>query len=317
MTGAAGFIGSHMAKSLIDKGNDVILVDDFSSGSVQNLRDLGVKKEYVVGDLQNYSFARQALKRADVVYHFAADIGNVEYLHGSEQRELLTMESNLVIDANVFRACVENKVRSIMYASSVSVYPIDEQAGGDTYFAEEDTERKINPEGGYGWAKFTAEKQLSMMKDVHVGIARIFHAYGKNIYLKSDRSQVMASLIVKTIKSTDGKIVVWGDGSQRRCFVYIGDVIDCLNRLYDHSQDSNLTVNVGSQEEVTINNLAKMTVEISGKRIELEHDMTKPSGALQRRPDLRRVKEKLGWEPKTPLSVGLKETYAWAASRVA
>lgn len=317
ITGAAGFIGSHAVKNLIDKGHDVVLVDNFSSGSVQNLRDLGVKKGYVVGDLQNYSLAKQALKGADVVYHFAADIGNVEYLHGSQQRELTTMQSNLLIDTNVFRACSENKVKSIMYASSVSVYPIDEQVGGDRCFKEEDSERKINPEGGYGWAKYIAEKQLAMMKDVHIGIARIFHAYGKNIYLKGDRSQVMASLMVKAAKYPGDKFVIWGDGMQRRCFVYIDDVIDGLNRLYDYvSTKENLTVNIGSQEEVNIDGLAKMIIELSGKRIEPEHDLSKAHGALQRRPDLKRVKEKLGWEPKTPLISGVKETYEWAAARI-
>lgn len=317
VTGAAGFIGSHVTKSLIDKGYDVVLADNFSSGSVQNLRDLGVVKGYVVGDLQNYSFARRAIKGADVVYHFAADIGNVEYLHGSGQRELITMQSNLLIDANVFRACLENKVKSLMYASSVSVYPIDEQVGGDRYLEEEDSERKVNPEGGYGWAKLIAEKQLSMMRDVHIGIARIFHAYGKNIYLKSDRSQVMASLMVKAIKYPSDKFVIWGDGRQKRCFVYIDDVIDGLNRLYEYvTTKENLTVNIGSQEEVTIDGLAKLIVNISGKHIEPEHDLTKPYGALQRRPDLKRVREKLGWDVKTSLTSGLKETYSWATSRV-
>ncbi len=316
VTGAAGFIGSHAAKNLINRGFDVILVDNFSSGSKQNLLDIGVGKECVVGDLSDYSFAREALNEADAVYHFAADIGNVAYLHGTPQRELVTMETNLVIDANVFRSCVENNVKTIIYASSVSVYPIDEQTGGDRYFQEEDSERKINPEGGYGWAKFIAEKQLSMMKDAHIGIARIFHAYGKNIYLNQDRSQVMASLMVKAIRYPSERFVIWGDGTPRRCFVHIDDVIDALDRLYDYAtKRGNLTVNVGSQEEVTIEELAEKIIEISGKKITPEHDLTKPHGALQRRPNLRRIKKELDWEPKTLLSFGLKETYAWAASR--
>ena len=265
VTGGAGFLGSHIAARLEGAGEEVSVVDDFSAGSVQNLWDGGLRKKAVVGDLWDRRFASRSLRGADVVFHFAAEVGSVEYLHGSSRSELAAMQANVAIDANVLRACVENRVKTVIYASSVSVYPFDRQQGGNAVFKEEDAEEKVNPEGGYGWSKYVAEKQLSLMKDTRVGVARIFHAYGKNIYLNPDRSQVIGSLIRKAVNYPKEGFVVWGDGSQRRCFVYIDDALDAIFRLRDHvERKGDLTVNIGSTEEVTVGSLAEKVAGLSG-----------------------------------------------------
>ncbi len=317
VTGGAGFLGSHVVRRLLDDGHQVSIVDDFSSGSVENLKGLGISQECIVGDLKDAAFAAKSLRGAEAVFHFAAEVGSVAYLHGSAAKEVATLQSNLAIDVNVFRACLENRVRRIIYASSVSVYPIDEQQGSRVKFRESDADRKVNPEGGYGWSKYVAEKQLSMMPEVASGVARIFHAYGANIYLKPDRSQVIASLIRKAVDYPREGFAVWGDGSQRRCFVYIDDVMDALFRLYDHTEKrGSLTVNIGSTKEVTVKELARLTVELSGKNIPISFDPSKPTGALNRTPDLTRVRRVLGWVPSTPFREGLERTYAWAEGRL-
>jgi GDP-D-mannose 3',5'-epimerase len=317
VTGGAGFLGSHVVKRLLKDGHSVSIVDDFSSGSVDNLRGLGVDQGCVVGDLKNYDFARRSLEGAEAVFHFAAEVGSVAYLHGSDAREVATLQANLAIDVNVFRACLENRVGRVIYASSVSIYPIDEQMGSKVKFKEEDSERKVNPEGGYGWSKYIAEKQLAMMPGVSAGVARIFHAYGENIYLRPDRSQVIGSLIRKAVRYPKEDFVVWGDGSQRRCFVYVSDAVDALFRLYDHvGRNGSTTVNVGTNEEVTVRELAGMTIGLSKKEIPLKFDVSKPTGALNRMPDLERVKKVLDWSPTTGFAEGLERTYAWAQSRL-
>jgi len=183
-------------------------------------------------------------------------------------------------------------------------------------FKEVDVEPRINPEGGYGWSKLIAEKQLEYMPDVSVGVARIFHAYGKNIYMRPDRSQVIASLMRKAIRFPEEGFLVWGDGSQRRCFVYIDDAVDVLFRLERHAdKKGSLTVNVGTTEECTVEELAKLIIKISGKKIPLKYDKSKPTGALNRMPDLTRVKKTLGWSPTTKLADGLTNTYEWATTR--
>ncbi|MGH9918666.1 MAG: NAD-dependent epimerase/dehydratase family protein [Nitrososphaerales archaeon] len=317
VTGGAGFLGSHIVRRLSDEGRDFSIVDDFSSGSLRNLADLGVRRKCVVGDLRDYAFARRSLRGADTVFHFAAEVGSVSYLHGSNARELAAMQSNVIIDANVFKACLENRVRTVIYASSVSVYPFDEQLGSHTRFREEDAERKVNPEGGYGWAKYIAEKQLSLMSDISCGVARIFHAYGKNIYLKPDRSQVIASLIRKAVRYPAEDFVVWGDGSQRRCFVYIDDALEALMKLEKHVMDrGSLTVNVGSTEETTVRDLAERVIGLSKKDIPLRFDESKLTGALNRMPNLDRAKRVLGWTPTISFSKGLKATFDWAERRL-
>ena len=316
VTGGAGFLGSHIASRLIRQGHAVTIIDDLSAGMMKNLQDLGVSQKCVVGDLRNYEFARESLRNSETVFHFAAEVGSVDYLHGSNAKELAAMQSNLVIDANVFRACAEEGVGTVIYASSVSVYPFDKQRGQHVKFREEDADGRLNPEGGYGWSKYLAEKQLSYMTDVSVGVARIFHAYGTNIYMRPDRSQVIASLMRKAIRYPREEFVVWGDGRQRRCFVYIDDALDALFRLLKHvEKKGSLTVNIGSTEEVTVLELAKKIIKLSGKRIPLKLDPAKPSGALNRMPDLSRVKATLGWRPKTPLADGLTETFEWAVTR--
>jgi nucleoside-diphosphate-sugar epimerase len=317
VTGGAGFLGSHIAKRLMDNGHEVSIIDDLSSGSIQNLMDLGIRQECFLGDLKNYQFAKESLRKAETVFHFAAEVGSVSYLHGSNARELAALQSNLVIDANVFKACLENGVRTVIFASSVSVYPFDEQLGSRGQFREEDSERKVNPEGGYGWAKYVAEKQLSLMPDRSYGVARIFHAYGRNIYLKPDRSQVIASLIRKAVRYPDEDFIVWGDGSQRRCFVFIDDVLDALMRLEKYVRErGSLTVNVGSTEEITVRDLAELIISLSKKDIALKFDDSKLKGALNRTPNLERIKSVLGWSPTTLLSEGLEETFDWAEKRL-
>jgi GDP-D-mannose 3', 5'-epimerase len=318
VTGGAGFLGSNLARRLLDDGHEVSILDDFSSGSIENLSDMDIMQECLTGDLKEYGFAKESLRGAETVFHFAAEVGSVAYLHGSAAKELAALQANLVIDANVFRACLENNVRSVIYASSVSVYPFDEQAGSHVQFREEDSERHLNPEGGYGWSKYMGEKQLALMPDTVFGIARIFHAYGTNIYLRPDRSQVIASLIRKAIRYPREGFVVWGDGTQRRCFVYIDDAIDALMRLWVHAEkQGSLTVNVGSTEEVTVRELARQIVSLSKKEIPLDFDESKPTGALNRMPDLERVKKTLDWAPTTSLSEGLAKTFEWAETRLA
>ena len=318
VTGGAGFLGSHIVKRLLDEGHEVVIIDNFSSGFKENLSELGVEKECVVGDLREIDFARDSLKGADTLFHFAAEVGSVAYLHGSRESEVDALQSNLLIDAAVFRACRENNVRTAIYASSVSVYPADEQMGSHAVFREEDSDRKVNPEGGYGWSKYVAEKQLGLMPDMHVGIARIFHAYGQNIYLKEDRSQVIGSLLRKAIRYPKQDFIVWGDGSAKRCFLYIDDFLDALFKLLQYiERKNNLTVNMGATEEVSIGALAKMIVTLSKKDIPIRFDKSQPTGVRSRVPDLGRVSSVLGWKPKTSFAEGLKRTYEWAEERLA
>jgi GDP-D-mannose 3',5'-epimerase len=239
----------------------------------------------------------------------AARVGSIEYLHGGKKAELEALQSNLAIDTNVFRACNECGVKKIVYASSVSVYPIDLQQKASATFSESDVS-PVNPEGGYGWAKLIGEIQLDLTENCRSGIARIFNAYGE--FSEFGRTaQVIPALIRKAVRYPDEEFVVWGDGTQSRDFLYVKDCVEALLKLEDKASYPPLKVNVGHPDTVSIRELAELVVQVSGKSIEIKFDPSKPAGPRSRIPDVRKARRELNWEPTTSLREGLERTYRW------
>jgi len=268
--------------------------------------------EVVYADLRLYDQALKAVDGADVVYHLAARVGSIDFLHGSSKAELEALQSNLAIDVNVFRACREVGVKKIVYASSVSVYPIDRQQRPGAMFREEDI-YPISPEGGYGWAKLVGEIQLGMMEECKSAAARIFNAYGEYCEYEST-AQVVPALIRKAIRYSREEFVVWGDGSQTRNLIYIQDCIDALLKMEEKASYPPLILNIGNEKTTTVRELAETIVKMSGKKIEIRYDNSMPVGPLSRIPSIERAMEKLEWKPYTSLEDGLKLTYKWIES---
>jgi len=314
VTGGAGFIGSHLVKRLLDEGREVVIADDFSRGSRLNLSDLGVQIKCQKIDLSEYDQALRVINGADVVFHLAARVGSIEYLHGDEMSELRALQTNLVVDVNVFRACLETKVKKMIYASSVSVYPIDLQQSHNVVLSEDDL-RYISPEGGYGWAKLIGEIQPQWMKNIKIGIARIFNVYGENEE-PDENAHVIPALIRKAILYPQEEFRVWGNGEQTRCFLYVADAVDALMKLEEKASIPPVVVNIGSDEAVAIKIIAEKIAKLSGKNIKIIYDVTKPVGPLSRTADLSKARALLGWQPKTSLDEGLRRTYLWAEKRL-
>jgi len=314
VTGGAGFIGSHLVRRLVNEGREVVVADDFSRGSVRNLLDLGVQIECPKIDLRDYGRALEVVEGADVVYHLAARVGSVEYLHGSELAELRALQDNLVIDANVFRACVEAGVEKVIYASSVSVYPIDMQQKSGVVLSEDDL-GYYNPEGGYGWAKLLGDIQLGWMKGVNTAIARIFNVYGPCEPL-DETAHMIPALIRKAILYPKEDFVVWGDGNQSRCLIYVSDCVDALVRLEEKASNPLAVVNLGSDQPVPVRVIAEKIVGISGKDIDIKYDPSKLVGPISRTADISKAKALLEWQPTTSLDEGLRRTFAWAKKRL-
>jgi GDP-D-mannose 3', 5'-epimerase len=314
ITGASGFIGSHLAKHLEETSKErLILIDNFSRGKQEYLDYLGVKTICHNVDVRDDT-SDIFFKNADTVYHTASRIGGEQFLHGSPEKELTALQENLFIDRNVLKSCVKHKVKKVIYTSSVSVYNTINQMMDNCIFKEEDLAYyRIDPEGGYGWAKFMAEKQLEMMNHmgIKVGVARIFKSYGPCDDYSAESGQVVCSLMRKAINYPNEPFIVWGDGTVVRCLVYIDDLIDGLMKLSSYIDNESLTVNFGSRKPYSVNLIAKGIIELSGKDIKLENDLSKTGGPVSRIPDLSLAKEKLNWEPVTSLSDGLNKTYEW------
>lgn len=321
VTGGAGFIGSQLVKKLLDQGKEVVIADDFSRGSRTNLLDLGIQTECQSIDLRNFSKALKVTRGAETVFHLAARVGSLDWLHGSVANELDALQTNLVIDAHVFKACIENRVKKIIYASSVSVYPTHLQNRPDVAFSEDDLQvselghRIVDPEGGYGWAKLLGELQLSWVKGISVGIARIFNIFGENAAL-GDSAQVVPSLIRKAVRYPKEEFIVWGDGKQSRDFLYVSDCVDALLKLERKASNPPIVANIGSEQAVTISSLAEKIVELSGKNIEIKYDPSKPMGPSSRTAVVTSARTLLGWQPMINLEEGLRRTYAWLEKRL-
>lgn len=316
VTGAAGFIGSHLTKRLEDEGHELKLIDDLSRGKQRYLDYLGVKTSCLRMDLRSLVGHKQICFRdIDEVYHCACRIGGNQYLHGSQMNELLALQDNLAIDRNVFNACLENNVKKIIYTSSVSVYNTTKQNGIEAIFAEEDLEKqKLEPEGGYGWSKFVGEKQLSWMKEngINTGVTRIFKSYGPCDDYSDESGQVVCSLMRKAINYPKEKYILWGVGDVTRCLVYIDDLIDGIMKLSKYCDKKSLTVNLGGKQPYTMRELAQKIKIIANKNgMDIENDMGKPTGVKSRIPVLSKARDRLNWCPTTSLETGLKKTYKW------
>ena len=332
VTGGVGFIGSHLVKKLIEDGREVVVIDDLSSGSLENLFDLGLKSsnfEFKKLNLTDYRQTLEALKEGETVFHLAARIGGIKFLHGSEFAELLALQENLAIDSNVFRACQKRKIKKIIYPSSSAIYPLEKQYSLGAVFNEDDLKLEpntqdpkfrfktsINPDGGYGLAKLLAEIQLNLMKEARVGIARIFNVYGENEPF-GERAHAVSDLIRKSINYPKEEFIVWGDGNQCRDYVYVSDCVDSLIKIEDKiSETSPLTVNIGSGKATSIKEIVEKVIEFSGKNITSVYDSKKPVGPLSRTADITRAKQLLNWQPKVSLEDGLKRTYLWIQKKI-
>jgi GDP-D-mannose 3', 5'-epimerase len=312
VTGAAGFIGSNLVRALLEEGREIRAVDNTSRGSKDNLA--GLDLEIVHADLRDYNQALKVIKGADTVYHLAARVGSIDYLHGEKRIELETLQSNVAIDANVFRACLECNSERVVYASSVSVYPIELQNELGAIFSEGDM-NPISPEGGYGWAKLLGEVQLDMMEKSKSAVARIFNAYGE--YSEFGKTaQVVPALVRKAINYPDEDFVVWGDGAQTRNLIYVRDCVEALERMERKATYPPLKLNIGNPSTATIAELAKTIVKVSGRKIPIKFDPSKPMGPLSRIPDIEKAKSMLGWQPKTTLEEGIRSTYEWMYSKI-
>ena len=284
VTGGHGFLGSCLVKKLRNDNRSV---------TVPN------------GDLRDYSYTLWMIKRADIVYHLAAVVGGEKYLHGTNEAELTALQSNLVIDANVFRACREANVKKIIYVSSCAVYPMERQKFLGAVFLEKDSEI-VDPDGGYGWAKLVGEIQLSWMQNV--GIIRPFNIYGIGAPT-NNHSHVVSDLILKAINYPKEKFEVWG-GKQTRDFIYIDDCVDAMIALEKKVGGLPITVNIGSGKATSIKELAERIIRISGKNIQPVYTKV-PIRQYSRTADITRAKELLGWKPKISLNEGLRRTYEW------
>lgn len=334
VTGGTGFIGSHLVKALIQEGRDVAVASELARPGTPNLDTLGIKQNDIERrgtNLTNYREALTAIAGADVVFHLAACVGSLEFLHGSQNSELNALQTNILIDANVIKACLEKGVKKLIYASSCAVYPMNRQLTSGAIFSEPDLQLKmldflrpqaanwiqteIDPDGGYGWSKLIGELQLSWMNGIDICSARIFNIYGINEPL-GDRAHVVGDLMQRVRRHSGKEFVVWGDGKRSRDLLYVTDCVDALLKLENKASNPPTIVNIGSGQATQVRVLVQKIIEISGRDITITFDPAKPAGPVSRTADIAMAKQLLSWEPEVSLDEGLTSTYKWVERRL-
>ncbi|MBX6388519.1 MAG: NAD-dependent epimerase/dehydratase family protein [Frankia sp.] len=311
VTGAGGFIGSHLVTYLKERGYWVRGVDQKLPEFSETDAD-----EFEVLDLRRYDNCLQATRGVNHVYALAADMGGMGFIsanHGT------ILRNNALIDLHTFEAARINGVSRYLYTSSACIYPEHLQTESQVAGLKESDAFPAAPQDAYGWEKILGEL-INRYGGEEFGIdtrtVRFHNIYGPNGTFQGGREKAPAALCRKVaLAEPGGEIEVWGDGEQTRSFCYIDDCVEGIYRLM--MSDYTGPLNLGTDEMVSINQLAEIIIGISGKPgITIRH-VDGPQGVRGRNSDNSLLRQVLGWEPKTSLEEGLTPTYRWIEKQVA
>jgi GDP-D-mannose 3',5'-epimerase len=306
--GAGGFIGSHLVKKLKREGFWVRGVDlKYPKYAATHADD------FVVGDLREQDLVRRIVDQGfDEVYQLAADMGGAGFVFTGEN-DADIMQNSALINLNVLEAAWKRNVKKIFYSSSACIYPEHNQLDPDNPKTSEASAYPANPDSEYGWEKLFSERlylSFARNKGMNIKIARFHNIFGPEGSWNDGREKAPAAFCRKVAMTPDGsEMEMWGDGIQTRSFLFIDECLEGVRRLMD-SESFSGPVNIGSEEMVSINKMAKIVMDIAGKKISIKH-IPGPEGVRGRNSDNALIKEKLGWEPDYPLKNGLEKTYKW------
>jgi GDP-D-mannose 3',5'-epimerase len=310
--GAGGFIGSHLVKQLKEENFWVRGVDLKHPEFAETHAD-----DFITGDLRDRSFCESVIDQPfDEVYQLAADMGGAGYINTGEN-DADVMHNSLLINLHVVRLCHEKKAKKVFYSSSACVYPEHNQLEPDNPNCAEHTVYPANPDSEYGWEKLMSERlYLTYNRNygLDVRIARFHNIFGHEGIWDGGKEKAPAALCRKVAAADHGsEIEIWGDGNQTRSFLHIEECLQGIRKLMDSNFKG--PINIGSDELISIKDLAHMIIGFSEKDIKLKH-IDGPQGVRGRNSDNSLVHKELGWKPSKPLSEGMKHTYEWINKQV-
>ena len=318
--GGGGFIGGHLAKRLFNEGHHVRVCDIKHN---EYLRREEFCNEFILGDLRDPKVVETVIEEdIDELYQLAADMGGAGYIFtGSNDANV--MHNSAMINLNVAHEAVKKKVKKLFYSSSACMYPEHNQLDPSNPNCEESSAYPANPDSEYGWEKLFSERLFLAFKrnyNLDVKIARFHNIFGPLGTWRGGKEKSPAALIRKAIEANDNTSVeIWGDGNQTRSFLYIDECLEAVLKL----MNSNFSgpVNIGSEEMVTINQLAEMAISISGKTLSInniygdsfieKYGHSCPLGVQGRNSDNKLYFEKIGWQVSQPLRLGMEKTFVW------
>jgi nucleoside-diphosphate-sugar epimerase len=308
VSGAGGFIGGHLVAKLLAEGYAVRAVD---MKSPSHWYQCFPHAENQVLDVKRAEACREAVRGATRVYNLAADMGGMGFI---ENNKALCMLS-VLINTHALLAAKDEGVERYFFASSACVYAEDKQRESDVTALKESDAYPAMPEDGYGWEKLFSERMCRHFTEdlgLTTRVARYHNVYGPDGTYEGGREKAPAAICRKVAQaklSGIHEIEVWGDGEQTRSFTYIDDCIHGTVAIME--SDIAEPINLGSSELVTINQLVDIVEEIANIKVRRRYDLSAPKGVRGRNSDNTLIRHRLGWEPDTPLRLGMENTFRW------
>lgn len=323
--GGGGFIGGHLARRLKNENFWVRVVDIKDRHEFWS--DDEISDEYISGDLRDPKVVNSVFDRPfDEVYQLAADMGGAGYIFTGDN-DANVMHNSALVNLNVVHCATNSGAKRIFYSSSACMYPEYNQLDPDNPNCEESSAYPANPDSEYGWEKLFSERLFLAFNrnyGLNCKVARYHNIFGPQGTWDGGKEKAPAAMCRKAAES-QFEIEVWGDGAQTRSFMYIDDCVEATLRLM-RQDNFRGPVNIGSEEMVTINQLAQIAIDISQKNLKIrnidgdnfikKYGFPCPMGVRGRNSDNKLYKEKLNWEPQLALREGMVMTYKWIHEQV-
>lgn len=307
VTGGSGFIGSHVVEKLVGMGAKVRILDRISNGKLKYIEYVKDTIEIIRGECADPDTAVKACTSMDVVMNLAAHVGGIEY---NRTHQATMLHDNIVIATSMIEAARKTKVERFLVVSSACVYP--HNAIVPTSESEGARGEPEPTNSGYGWAKRYAELLGTLYAEEYgmkIGIVRPYNAYGPRDHFSPESSHVIPALI-KRVMDGENPLTVWGSGKQTRAFLYVEDFADGLIQAIEKYPVPD-PINIGTDEEISIADLVHFIIRLSGKKVSVRFDTSKPDGSPRRNSDNTKAKEKVGFVAKISLEEGLQKTIEW------
>lgn len=308
VTGGASFIGSHLVEALVERGAQVRVIDNLSSGKLENIQSLVDRGavEFQQADLLDAEATRRAVTGTDVVFHLAADHGGRGYVDLHQA----ACATNLALDGQLFLAARDAEVEKVVYASSGCVYPtyIQNDLGKILYLTEDMVGPPYDADHMYGWAKLMGEmtlRQYSKEWGMQTASCRYFTVYGE----RGKEDHAVIAMIARAFVRED-PFEVWGTGEQIRNWTYVGDIVQGTILAAERISDGT-AVNLGTMERTRVLDAVHQIMEYTGHHAEIKLRPDMPTGPLNRVADNRLARELLGWEPQMSFARGVEQTIDW------
>jgi nucleoside-diphosphate-sugar epimerase len=308
VTGGASFIGSHLVDDLVERGADVRVVDDLSTGLHENIAAhvSADRIEFREANLLDGGVAREAAHGRDVAFHLAADHGGRGYI----ATHPVECSTNMILDGVVFRACHNEDVERVVFASSGCVYPTSRQMDPteEVYLSEDMVGPPFEADDLYGWAKLMAEMTLKAYHTQYgmkTASCRFFTVSGP----RCGESHAVMAMIARGF-ARQNPFVVWGNGEQVRNWTYVDDIVQGMILAAERIDDGT-AVNLGTQERIRVLDCAEEVIRLAGYEATINRLLDMPSGVLNRAADTTLAGQLLGRKPQVSFKEGLRRTYEW------